>query len=336
MKIFAPGKLILSGEHAVVHNRSALAMAVNRYVIATATPQILPFVSFKLSDFAYERRFDLIGLRNLKDRIKRKYERFISGEFKIRDVLQKPVELAQFALTLFIEVLNIKLSQGIEIHLESQLPMGCGMGSSAATILSVVHAIAHHLQMELSPELFLRLGLEAENMQHGYSSGLDLQTSLQGGCVYMKDGEVFSRHVPNLNFYLINTGVPESTTGECVAQVDAHFKSSLIWNEFAAVTESLDEALQADQQTTIKKLLQENHHLLVKIGVVPEQIKTFITEVEQSGGIGKICGAGAVRGSRAGVMLVISDDEFYLKKLCERYHYSIIPIAGEMRGVHVG
>ena len=52
MKVLAPGKLILSGEHAVVYGKPALAMAVNRYVTVTASPQLLPFISFDLSDLA--------------------------------------------------------------------------------------------------------------------------------------------------------------------------------------------------------------------------------------------------------------------------------------------
>src|SRR5258707_1274959 len=116
MKVLAPGKLILSGEHAVVYGHPALAMAVNRYVTAMATPQTAPHVSFDLSDLSYQQRFSVTALHSLKDRLKRKYQRFISGDFKIRDVLQKPVELAQVAFSLFFEVLNIKLTQGIQIR----------------------------------------------------------------------------------------------------------------------------------------------------------------------------------------------------------------------------
>jgi mevalonate kinase len=335
MKILAPGKLILSGEHSVVYGKPALAMAINRYVSAKVISQLSPFVSFDLSDLSYEHRFRFSTLYQLKQRIKSKYERFINGEFKIREVLQKPVELAQFAFMVFFDALNIKLNQGVKIQVQSAIPMGCGMGSSAATVLSILHAIARHLEVPLPSETFLRLGLIAENMQHGYSSGLDLQVSLRGGCLYHKDKEIFSRSIPQVNFYLVNTGSPITTTGECVTEVAAGFKSSLIWDEFAAVTHLLDAALQKNQSAQINSMLQENHRLLTVIGVVPDSIKQFANEVQLAGGAAKICGAGATRGQQAGAVLVTIEDEAHLKLLCDKYRYTILPVAGEARGVHV-
>jgi mevalonate kinase len=337
MKVFAPGKLILSGEHAAVFGKPALAMAVNRYVTVTTTPQLLPFISFDLSDLAYKRRFTLSALDHIKDRIKNKYKKFVHGEVNIRDVLHTPVELAQIAFSLFFETLNMRLTQGIKIRVQSDIPMGCGMGSSAATILSTVRAIANHLEVDVPHETFYRLGLEAENLQHGFSSGLDLRVSLYGGCIFVKDGQVHSRPIPPLSMYLVNTGTPETTTGECVAYVAHHFKTTSIGDEFAAVTEAMDAALAASQLNVseLKKTISQNHELLVRIGVVPERVKHFISQVEHINGAAKICGAGAVSGDNGGVVLVVTDDLAALQTLCNQFHYNLIPIIGETRGVHV-
>ncbi len=335
MKVLAPGKLILSGEHSVVYGQPALAMAVNRYVTVTATPQLAPHISFDLSDFDYQRRLSLTALHSLKNRIKQKYKRFLNGDYTIRRVLHKPVELAQVAFSLFFEALNIKLTQGINIHMESTIPVGCGMGSSAATVLSIARAIANHLEVDLSSEMFMRLGREAENLQHGYSSGLDLQVSLHGGCLYLKDNHISLRSVPTLPMFLINTGLPKTTTGECVETAARHFKTSNIAEEFAAVTNAMDAALQSGSLQNVQHAIQENHQLLTRINVVPELVYQFITEVEQCGGAAKICGAGTVAGNNAGVVLVVTDDVSGLTDLCARYHYSLLPIQGESRGVHV-
>ena len=218
--------------------------------------------------------------------------------------------------------------------MQSDIPIGCGMGSSAATILSVVHAIAHHLKVDLSPEIFFRLGLEAENMQHGYSSGLDLRVSLHGGCILVKDGQTYQRSIPELPMYLINTGVPKTTTGECVAHAAAFFKNATLHDEFAAVTEAFDQALQTNHLQNTKFAVRANHQLLVKIGVVPELVRQFIAEVNHVDGAAKICGAGAVTGNKGGVVLVVAENITALADLCAKYHYSILPINGEPRGVH--
>lgn len=333
--ICAPGKLILSGEHAVVYGHPALAMAVDRYVSATACADAEDHISFNLTNLSYRHQLSIVTLEDMKERIKKNYQRFVNGDFKIRDVLQKPFELAQFVFGLFFEMLNIKLTQGISIHVESTIPMGCGMGSSAATVISIMHAIAKHLKIEMPPEQFLQLGKEAESMQHGYSSGLDLQMSLHGGCVYTHAGQMHARAIPTIKLYLVNTGTPLSTTGQCIESAADYFKTSTIGNDFAAVTIAFDKALAAQNISAIGNVIRANHQLLIKIGVVPTKVQNFIASIEKQNGAAKICGAGAVVGNNAGVVLVVTQDEEALRELCEQYHYSLLPITGESRGVHL-
>jgi len=335
MKIRAPGKLILSGEHAVVYGAPALAMTVNRYVTATAIQQAMPLISFDFSDLAYKNGLTLTALRHLRARIHQQYEHFREGKCRIRDVLKKSHELAQFVFTFFLEGVKRRRIEGVRIHLQSDIPVGCGMGSSAATILGVSHALAHFLQMEASPEFFLQMGLEAENMQHGHSSGLDLRICLQGGCVLARQGVLQARDISTLPFYLVNTGLPLTTTGECVSQVAPLFRDAGLIAEFAAVTERFDAAFSRHDFSAVRDCISENAVLLMRIGVVPKRVQQFIRDIENFQGGAKICGAGAVMGDRAGMVLVATDQPDALMDLSARYQYSVQPVTGEARGVHV-
>lgn len=334
MKVYAPGKLILSGEHAVVHGSPALVMAVNKYVTASITRERLPQILFDLSDLAHQSHLSFAALRHLKNRVKRKYQRFICGDVSIREVLQKPFELAQFALGVFADALNLSLPHGIKMQVESTIPMGCGMGSSAATIVSVMHAASHYLNIPLSEDALFQLALEAENMQHGHSSGLDVRIALQGGCLYLQDQVSHARPIPTFSFYLVNTGMPITTTGQCVEHVAPHFKSQQLQQDFAGVTQAMDSALQMQSMQNMAHAVRENHKLLQHIGVVPKPVASFIQEIEKMDGAAKICGAGAVGGDRAGAVLVIMQDSTALSAICSRFGYNVIPILGESRGVH--
>lgn len=334
MKVYAPGKLILSGEHAVVYGKPALAMAVNRYVVATVSQERLPQILFDLSDLAHRSRLSVSALSRIKNKIKRKYHRFISGDFSIRDVLKEPFELAQFALGVIAESLNLSLPHGVRLHLTSDIPIGCGMGSSAATILSVMHAISMYLQMPLSHDAMYQLALDTENIQHGHSSGLDLRVIMQGGCLYVHGQERHARLAPTLPMYLVNTGTPATTTGECVEKVAPYFKSQVLGDEFAGVTMMMDKALQQSSSASLRDAIHQNHRLLSQIGVVPNKIQQFISQVEIMGGAAKICGAGAVSGDKGGSVLVVMEDKMALSTLCSQYEYHAVPIACESRGVH--
>lgn len=333
-KILAPGKLILSGEHAVVYGQPALAMAVNRYVTATISSESAPTVLFDLSDLSHRSHFSFTSLRQLKHRLKQKYHGFLRGDYRIRDVLQKPFELAQFALGLLAESLNVTLPHGVKVHVKSDLPIGCGMGSSAATILTVMQAIAHYLQLPISADKLYELALEAENMQHGHSSGLDLRIAMNGGCLYVHGKQVLTRELPRAPFYLVNTGVPQSSTGQCVEQVAPHFKSDSLQQAFAAVTNTFDLGLCEQSSEKMQMAIRENHRLLTHIGVVPARVQAFIASIEATGAAAKICGAGSVHGDQAGAVIVLSEDESSVISLSKRFGYEVTPIAGETRGIH--
>lgn len=334
MKVIAPGKLILSGEHAVVYGNPALAMAVDRYVSVTVTRESRPQILFDLSDLAHRSRMSLRALRQLKQRIKLNYHRFIRGDIGIRDVLIQPSELAQFALSVFADSFQFTLPNGFKLQIESDIPIGCGMGSSAATILCVMKAMSRYLNMTLSPEQLYPVALNAENMQHGRSSGLDIRVSLQGGCVYLHDQKIESRVSPTLPLYLVNTGTPLTSTGQCVEKVAPLFQSAALKESFAEVTLAMDAALQQSDWQSFRQAMRQNQVLLQRIGVVPDRVQQCIAQIESAGGSAKVCGAGAVAGDHAGAVLVSADDMTPIHAICERYGFIASPVSCVSRGVH--
>ena len=136
MKAIAPGKLILSGEHAVVYGKPALVTAINRNAQAIITPEAPDVIAFDLPDIKQNESFTLRAVRELTNRVAKNYRLFLNGDLGIRDVLHKPIDLFQFAFITVLDGLHLKLAEGLKIQMHSNIPIGCGMGSSAATILS--------------------------------------------------------------------------------------------------------------------------------------------------------------------------------------------------------
>ena len=334
MKAIAPGKLILSGEHAVVYDKPAIAMAIDR----SAQSIILPSntkeeISFELQDLRQNESFTIRALRELKNRLAKNYYLFLEGKMGIRDVFYKPIELFQFAFITILDGLHLKVANGVKIQLHSNIPIGCGMGSSAATVLSVLRAVGHYFRTEFRPEWYRAYSLEAENLQHGHASGVDTHISLHGGCARFQKGEARKLPLPRMPMYLVHTGVPETTTGECVSRVREQFGDSPVWSEFEAVTNAMEKALATNHLETIQNCVRENNRLLAGIGVVPGRVQEFISEVEKWGAAAKICGAGAMTGDKGGIVMVCS--ELAPKRLCDQYGYDIVPVRGEPLGARI-
>lgn len=340
----APAKLILSGEHAVVYGHPSIAMAVDLYAVSTVSYRCNQhnMLGFNFSNLKYNAKRTIGTLSRLKNQAYVDYQRFLRGECSIREVINKPFELLQFAISHFLDKLDISLPGGIDIKTSSNIPAGCGMGSSAATIMSLLYAVGNLLDLNLPKAKYIELGKDAENLQHGKSSGLDLHLTTIGGCMRYQDG-VFKplKMIATNKLYLINTGCPSVTTGQCVESVRKYFNpesNTNLGKAFAEVTQCLEKELLNNSLIEIIMLLRENHKLLNYIGVVPEKVHLFIQHIEQHGGAAKVCGAGAVAGHAAGAVLAICPDDDCLEQikiLCASNHYSLQKVSMDNHGIRV-
>lgn len=333
MRALAPGKIILSGEHAVVHGKPALVMAVDRYAEATINSNTESRVHFELVDFDENSSLTLQALRELKGRLLRNYQMFLNGELGIRDVLKKPFHLFQFLLITLIDGVQLKLDRGLDILLRSDIPVGSGMGSSAATLVSVLKGLAEFFKLDFKADDFFAYGLEAEKLQHGKPSGVDPYISLHGGFVRFQNKQAQKLAMPQVPFSIVNTGLPRATTGECVSFVSEHFATSQIWDDFEAVTNEMQHALLGENLHGVQYCVRENHKLLTTIGVVPHTVQNFIRDIEKAGGAAKIAGAGSVRGERGGMVAVYADP--VPTDVINRYGYELLRVKGEPHGARV-
>ncbi len=331
----SPAKLILSGEHAVVYGKPALAMAIDRYAESMVISSLSSAILFNCLNLKYAKSFTLHALDILKQRIQRQYYAFLEGRCNIRDVLKRPFELLQYTVMHLLQTWNIPLSEGLEIRASSEIPIGCGMGSSAALVMSTLYALSHFLKLDIDPSRFMLLGREAENLQHGYSSGVDLQIAMSGGCLRFLHGKSEKRELPNIPMSIVQTGSPATTTGECVQAVAKYFKNGTLGDDFAAVTDLFDQALQANDIQKIQECIRLNHRLLMGIGVVPAKVRAFINALEIEGAAAKVCGAGSIQGDAAGVVLIVSETDREVSSIAQEYGYTLQSVRGDSYGTHL-
>ncbi len=332
MKAHAPGKLILTGEHAVVHGAPALVTAISRFATCEVSLEKDPAVVLQLDDFEDVLRTDYESLAATRSTLSERHEQFTQGKMPVSDILRNESELVTFALALIVAAYGHP-EKGLQLRLHSDIPIGCGMGSSAASILSVMRATSAVLGMDVPPTQMLELALEAEKLQHGNPSGVDPYICLHGGCCRFQSGHAQPIDLPTIPLHLVHTGVPESTTGECVAHATPHFESADMIQAFRDVETEMESAFLSHDLAKVTSLVQRNHRLLTGIGVVPTQVQAFIEALEAEGHAAKICGAGSIKGPGAGMVWVVAEESPVA--ICREFDYTMVSAQGEPRGTSI-
>lgn len=295
----APGKAIISGEHAVVQGAPALAVALEQRLRVRYLPDRLPRFSWIAPDHAHEMALEKFSA--LRHRLDSAFEAYMKGERSIREILSRPAELVFYTIDMARILGDLKQIPTGRVEISSDIPVGAGMGSSAALLAALLTLFS---KADSQQEL-IRQVRHCERLQHGKGSLIDAATVTLGGLVRVEGDEAkrldYLPDQMNSDWYWIHTGTPVTSTGVCVDQVRRHFDGSDIWSEFRDITQSIQASL--EQQESFDALIQANHRLLNRIGVVPARVAALIEQIEQRGGAAKISGAGAVSGDAAGLVI---------------------------------
>ena len=330
-----PAKLILSGEHAVLYHCPALSMAVNLKTECWAEfkPNPTASITIELVNFQQKHSLPFDLWQKMSSEIESRFQLFEDKTGSIQSVLSKPLDLILEVLYHFNAFCPLKAGEW-QFKIESEAPIGRGLGSSAAVILSLLSSLIKQHNLELTPVELLALAQKIECRQHGRSSGIDPATLIYGGLLqYQTHTPIQKIESQNLKAWLIDTQRPEGSTGQCVELVrELHGTDQALWDEFTEVTETMVQAWKVQHSLAFKDAIQSNHKLLVKIGVVPAKVQEFITRLEtEYQAVAKVCGAGSISGDSAGMLICIS--EHSPAELCETYHYSCQPLALQTRGI---
>lgn len=330
----APAKLILSGEHAVLYGQPALAVAVQRHTTCTLAWDDVAAVSFSCNDFNFNCSLGFAALQQLRAKLYANYQQFLQGQQQIKSVLANPFDLLQYAVASFVAQLKKPLSSGIKLAIRSDIPVGCGMGSSAALVISTLYGLGKLLQLGWDTDQYVALGKSIEDLQHGRSSGLDLQLVTRGGCLFYNGKTLEQRVLPKLPLYVVHTGKPQSTTGECVAQV-AKIMQPQLAQEFGKVTNAVDQALAQADLERLQTAIKRNHQLLLQLQIVPSPVADFIQALEAAGFAAKICGAGAISGDGAGMVLICGESNTTMQQILTKYNYTAEVVEAEAHGIRI-
>jgi mevalonate kinase len=289
----APAKVILFGEHFVVYGEPAIVLAIDKRAYASA--------QLRKDERIYVNSFNMRVSGTFKG------ERFQAekGGSEARVKLE-PVKNAVHQV-----LERAKKKIGVNVQINSDIPVSAGLGSSAAVATSTIMAVSHLLGMELSHDHIFRMAYESERLVHGTPSGIDPAISTYGGSLQFQRGKDFLPLNVQANIPLVigNTRV-ERSTGELVANVRRireHYSSIIDPVIKAGGKIALDavEALKQNDLQTVGDLMNINHALLCAVGVSHEALERLVYAARKGGALGaKLTGGGG-----GGCMIALAEEK---------------------------
>ena len=268
----APGKIILFGEHFVVYQNRAILGAINKYATVTTektnTDNIL--ISSSLGQSSIQKDEDVSN-------VEKKFRPFF---YIAKQVIEKN-----------------NFEKGITIKIESDIPIGAGLGSSSACCVAAAASILN-LFNDTDEKEVLELAINAEKTIFPNTSGADCTVSVSGGIIEYQKEKGFSKIETENEFKFIIIDSEQIHSTDKVVERVRKFKENnsdvfteLCSEEERLIVKALDSMKKNDLET-IGKCMAQNQMFLEQIGVSNDELLSITKEIEKITFGAKITGAG--------------------------------------------
>ena len=265
----APAKIILFGEHFVVHGTKAILAAIDKRVTVTST-----FTENKTIKVNSQLGTIEVPISSSHEEVKSEFRPFVYLANKIINSDQN--------------------ASGLEITIDSDIPIGVGLGSSSACCVAATASISE-LFNELSSEEILKMSIEAEKTIFPDTSGADCTVCTYGGMIGYPSIEKIDSTF-DLNLLIANSMIPHNTKSS-VEKVNKFKKNdeerfSQLCDLENGLIDEVIVAMKNNDATTFGLKMSENQKYLEEIQVSNDTLRNMINSLKEISLGTKITGAG--------------------------------------------
>lgn len=274
---FGGGKVILLGEHAVVHGMPAIAAGLEQGVVAVAEP-------------APE---DVLHIEP--------WGRAVRPTANDSDALAR-------AFSSLLDSYGPRTP--LRLRARVDLPPGAGLGCSAALGVALLDAVDKALGVERPREALGAQALEWERFFHGSPSGVDNTAAALGGLIRFERGrDVSTLSSPySLHFVVAHSG-ERSDTGAMVGRVarrlvEKPLETRRMFDEIRALVGVAEAAIAGGHLETLGRCLDQNDEILGALGLTTQRTDALCRAAKTAGALGaKVTGAGG-----GGCIVALAED----------------------------
>ena len=269
------GKVILFGEHFVVHGLPGIAGGITSRTSAVAEKSAEP------------------GLHVIDERpAVAGYKKGKADEFK------ESLEYIKRAMP------QVDWSKkGVKVILGGDLTAASGVGASAAACVAIARAVSGFFGLKLGDKEINSIAFEGEKGYHGTPSGIDNTCATYGTLILFQrrpEGNIMDKLAIDgkAEIVMANTGIPVDTKA-VVAGVKGRMQKDpegykRIFADYQKVFDRAMPALKGGDWREVGRLMCENQELLKRAGVSHPKLEKLIEVAKESGAYGaKLTGGGA-------------------------------------------
>ena len=228
-----------------------------------------------------------------------------------------------------IRYLTRDLRHAVDVETHSDIPVGSGMGSSAALSAAMAMALAAMDGRHLTEEEVMLEAYGAEFYAQGNGSPMDASACVHGGGITVNMPEPRGRHlwdvtrgerhwsfsdleVPEMTFVIGNTGI-RAPTGPLVDRVHRYMERSRfaceVIDDIAELTVQGGRALMRGDKEELGRLMTRDHKLLSILGVSCDELNRLVNASLPYSYGAKLTGSGG-----GGCMVALTDRP---EKVCQ-------------------